>query len=250
MKIKIKLATEQLLNPVVFRTNETLNKMRTSLIILSLLTATIGYANRGVTEYENVSESLKSRKIQRSDYILTGTQNVLNWVGSKPGSQHHGTVIITEGKISLSGNVLTAGNFKFDLNSIIDLDLENPGMNAKLVRHLKSSDFFDAEKFPVASFEIVSVKSMKSTNELKEGEVVTNSEVTGNLTIKGITKSIVFPARIIIEKNKVSVTTNPFTINRTLWGVNYQSKSIIAELKDKFIYDEIVLSFNLNFNKV
>lgn len=47
--------------------------------------------------------------------------------------------------------------------------------------HLKSADFFDAEKYPVITF--------KSTNvELGENN---QYKVTGDLTVKGITKSVV-----------------------------------------------------------
>jgi polyisoprenoid-binding protein YceI len=224
--------------------------MKTSLIILSLLVAITGYAKNPLHKNNYISEHLIINQPDGNVYKLDETQNLINWVGSKPGGQHHGTLNITEGKISTSGNLVASGSFKFDMNSIIDLDLENPQMNERLVKHLKSSDFFDVTQFPVASFDIVSVKPLKSTSAVKEGEVVPNSEVTGNLTIKGITKSIVFPAKISIEKNLVSVSTNQFSLNRTWWGVNYQSKSIFAELKDRFIYDEMILSFNLKFTKI
>jgi polyisoprenoid-binding protein YceI len=224
--------------------------MKTSLIVFSLLIAITGYANNPAKEKDNITKYLIVSQADGTMYKLSGTQNLINWIGTKPGGKHNGTLNISEGKISVSGNLVTSGSFTFDMNSIIDLDLDNPQMNERLIKHLKSSDFFDAEKFPLANFNIVSVKLLKSTSAAKEGEVIPNSEVTGNLTIKGITKSITFPARIIIEKNVVSVSTNPFSINRTWWGVNYQSKSIFAELKDKFIHDEIILNFNLKFNKI
>ena len=223
--------------------------MKNSIMILVLLVALFEIQAKTLPGTTKVFNPINTFFAEGSEYVLTGSENFINWVGSKPGGQHNGTVNITEGKISVTGIAVSAGNFKFDLNTIKDLDLENPGSNAKLVGHLKSADFFDVGNFPLAGFEIVSVKSVRSTAEVKDGEVVINSEVTGNLNIKGITKSITFPARIILEKNLVTVTANPFSINRTSWGVNYQSKSIFAELKDKFIYDEIILSFNLKFSK-
>ncbi len=50
--------------------------------------------------------------------------------------------------------------------------------------HLRTNDFFDAEKFPHITFESTGVK----VKDVAEGEYV----VTGNLTIKGITKSVDF----------------------------------------------------------
>lgn len=47
--------------------------------------------------------------------------------------------------------------------------------------HLRSADFFDAEKFPKLTF--------KSTNVAKDGD---DYKVTGDLTIHGVTKPVVF----------------------------------------------------------
>ena len=56
----------------------------------------------------------------------------------------------------------------------------------KFNEHLMSGDFFDVEKYPAATFESTSVKV--------EG---TEAEITGNLTIKGITKEVTLDARLI-----------------------------------------------------
>jgi len=50
-------------------------------------------------------------------------------------------------------------------------------------KHLRSVDFFEVEKFPVITFKSTAVK------EVAKGKL----EVTGNLTIKGITKQVTFP---------------------------------------------------------
>jgi polyisoprenoid-binding protein YceI len=50
--------------------------------------------------------------------------------------------------------------------------------------HLRTNDFFDAEKFPHITFESTSVK----VKDASEGEFI----VTGNLTLKGVTKSVDF----------------------------------------------------------
>jgi polyisoprenoid-binding protein YceI len=50
-------------------------------------------------------------------------------------------------------------------------------------KHLNSPDFFDTAKFPTITFKSTSVK------EPAKGKL----EVTGNLTIKGVTKQVVIP---------------------------------------------------------
>ena len=59
--------------------------------------------------------------------------------------------------------------------------------------HLKSADFFDAEKFPAMTF--------KSTNIVKhqgDGEYA----VTGDLTIHGVTKPVTFAVEGVSEPGK------------------------------------------------
>jgi polyisoprenoid-binding protein YceI len=64
-------------------------------------------------------------------------------------------------------------NFEADINSIDTKNEQRDG-------HLKSADFFDAEKHPKMTFISKSIKKI-SDHEL---------EVTGNLTLRGVTKEI------------------------------------------------------------
>ena len=73
--------------------------------------------------------------------------------------------------------------------------------------------------------------------------------VNGNLTLKGVTKPVSFPATVAYEGNNMTLTSDSFQINRTHWNVNYASKSIFDDLKDKFVNDEIELVVKLNASK-
>jgi len=178
-----------------------------------------------------------------TEYVLNTQTSTLSWKGSKPGGDHNGVVTISEGMVTTESGKVVSGSFTFDLNTITNLDLTDAEMNAKLVGHLKSADFFDVAQFPAAAFELVSVAEIPANDQATH-------QVTGNLTIKGITKSISFPAQIAVTESSVTTVSAPFSINRTEWGVNYGSKSIFAELKDKFINDEMVISLNLSFSKI
>ena len=50
-----------------------------------------------------------------------------------------------------------------------------------------------------------------------------------------------FPATVTITDNEVSIASQPFKINRVDFGVNYGSKSVFDDLKDKFINDDVEL---------
>lgn len=168
----------------------------------------------------------------------------VQWRGVKPTGEHVGTVDITDGQVKVADGAVSSGGITIDLNSIVNHDLEGD-MNARLVGHLKSEDFFYTEQYPTAQFDIISIKEF--TGAASEGDVTPTHEVTGNLTMRGETKSITFPAAISVSGNEVNVNTNEFAVDRTNWGINFKSKKIFAELKDDFINDMINMKFDVTF---
>ncbi len=169
-------------------------------------------------------------------------ESKINWKGKKPAGEHHGYVKLSEGFLRIDDNIVKGGSFVIDMQTIKDTDLTDSKSNEKLVNHLKSKDFFDVEKFPTARFDITRVSKLKNN----PGDVnKATHRIEGNLTIKGITKKVSFDASINLLNGRFTASTPEFTINRTEWDVNYQSKSVVAGLKDQFIYDEIALSIEL-----
>jgi polyisoprenoid-binding protein YceI len=71
----------------------------------------------------------------------------------------------------------------------------------------------------------------------------------GNLTIKNKINKVKFPISLVKVDDVVTMTSTEFKINRTLWGVNYGSKSIFDDLGDKFIDDDISLQINIKEKK-
>lgn len=151
------------------------------------------------------------------------------WLAKKVTGEHNGTVGISAGALSVNGNKLVGGNFTIDLKTIKALDITDPGYNQKFISHITSGDFFEIEKFPTASFVITKVAG---------------NQVTGNLTIKGITKSITFPAEIAVKGGKVSAKAN-ITIDRTDYNIKYGSKKFFDSIGDKAIYDDFALTISL-----
>jgi hypothetical protein len=47
----------------------------------------------------------------------------------------------------------------------------------------------------------------------------------------------------------MTLSTDSFKINRTEWNINYASKSIFDDLKDKFVNDDIELKVNVTATK-
>jgi len=76
-----------------------------------------------------------------------------------------------------------------------------------------------------------------------------SQQVTGDLTIRGITHEISFPAQITMDDQMIHAKTEEIVLDRTLWEVNYKSKSVFAELKDSFIKDEMIIKLDIHFNR-
>jgi len=159
--------------------------------------------------------------------------SVVLWKGFKPTGSHNGIVKLVSGTMIIENGVIAAGEFVMDMKSITDAD-----GSARLEGHLKSADFFDVEKYPTSKFVVISSK-------LEEGKV----QVTGNLTIKDVTKSITIPATLTEVDGNYIFKSDNFNINRADFNVKYGSKSFFDKLKDKFIDDLVEMSFEVKATK-
>lgn len=181
------------------------------------------------------AKEVEATKVETTNYTVITDKSTVTWKGFKPTESHDGTIAMSKGVLSLTDNNLVGGKFKIDMNSIVVLDIPADNeYNGKLVGHLKAPDFFDVEKFPTALFEITEV--------VKKGDKVS---VSGNLTIKGITKNITFPAKVSQANGFVTFKSDLFKIDRTEFGIQYNSGKFFENLKDKLIDDLVEISFDI-----
>ena len=164
------------------------------------------------------------------DHVRVNTENsTVKWKGSKISSSHNGTVNILKGTLSIDHGTLVGGQFIIDMQSLETTDMSEE-YNKKLDGHLKNEDFFNVAEFPNALVIITSAKK-------RDGN---DYDITADLTIKGITHSINFPAVVILNGLNFTATAN-IKIDRTKWGIEYNSGNFFENLGDKLILDEIVL---------
>ncbi len=174
-------------------------------------------------------------------YTINTDASVINWEGYKPGQYGHlGTIKLTSGQLTLKDGTPESGSFVIDMNSLDETTIEDPEKKAKLEGHLKSGDFFEVEKFPTGAFEMTGVAPL-------EGNADANYTLTGNLTLKDSTKSITIPAMVTVGEGEVTVSTPEFSINRTEWGIVFNS-GVIGTLKDNLIADDVKLKITLAGN--
>ncbi len=162
----------------------------------------------------------------------------VTWKATKlMGGGHNGSIDISSGTVHVENGDIVAGSFILDMNTIMDLDLEDLSMKSDLESHLKSGDFFDVANHPTATFVITeAVKSSENSNG--------RQTITGNLTIKGITKSISFFVKVAGTDTEITANTGSFVIDRTEWEVMYRSGTL-GTAKDKIINDKVALDIML-----
>lgn len=202
---------------------------------LAFIIAACGETNQQAEQIETAEISPDSA----GDALRIAEGSQLRWTGKKLTGEHFGTLNIQEGNFYLTNGQITGGKLVIDMNSIKVLDITDAGKNADLTDHLKSDDFFSVEKHNTATFEIAGLSPMDSTDA--QGN---NTWISGNLSIKGITQGIKFPAFIELTEGNLTAKAD-FNIDRTLWDIRYRSGKFFPELGDKAISDEIGIAFEL-----
>ena len=186
-------------------------------LVLSLMTVFLFQSFTFILNAEIKEEPIKSSQIV--------------WKGYKVAGSHEGTLDLKSGTLSFDNEKLVGGSFEIDMSTIACTDLDGDSKGS-LEGHLKSPDFFDTAQFPNAILNFTNVE-VKGKN---------GYTVTADLTIKGITESIVFEASIYGKKASASIK-----IDRTTFNVKYGSGNFFEGLKDKVIYDEFDLVIDLEF---
>ncbi len=203
-----------------------------ALIAVSLLTAPAHADNPAA------AAAVRTNKAADKTYKLQPQLSTLGWVGKKVTGEHNGNIQFKDGNVLVNGSQIVGGTFTVDMNSLKVEDLKDAEYNGKLVGHLRSEDFFSIEKNPTSTFKITKVAALKGD---KAGN---NATITGDLTIKGITKSISFPAKTGV-KNGVASASGTAIIDRTKFDIKYGSKSFFESIGDKAIMDDFTMSFNV-----
>jgi len=155
-------------------------------------------------------------------FLLT-QDSTIGFVGSKVTGSHEGGFRQFDG-----GIVVVDGD---PTRSRVEVNIDTTSLwadNERLMGHLQSPDFFDVETYSTARF--VSTQIVPAAD---------GYEVTGNLELHGVTKSITFPATIEIQPDRV-VATAEFFIQRFDFDIVYPGKP------DDLIRDEVVIRLDLS----
>lgn len=201
-------------------------------LLVALLGFTVTISTAQASQLNNGGKAARTLKADPQ-------QTTLTWTGKKIGGEHAGNISLANGSLLVENNKLVGGSFTIDMTSLTNTDLTDADYNAKLVGHLKSDDFFGVEKYPEAQFKITKASPIRGA---KAGE--NNYNISGYLTIKGITKAVTFPALVKIEGDRAEATAK-ITVDRSQYNVRYGSPSFFADLGDKAIDNDFIIDLKL-----
>ncbi|MBZ9779394.1 YceI family protein [Psychroflexus sp. CAK8W] len=211
-----------------------------SMLVLSLIVTALSCKSDKKTETSDAKDAKETTEMADT-YNVNVEQSKINWVGSKPAGQHNGIVPLSEGSLMVSDDQVIGGEVTLDMTSIEVQDLE--GEDKKdLENHLmgysngKEDHFFNATKYPEAKFEITGFETVED-----------QAMLSGNLTLKEITKNITFPVNVSMNDADESLllTSEEIILDRTEWGIKFMSKSFVENLGDNFVSDQMKISFDL-----
>ncbi len=162
-------------------------------------------------------------------------QSVLGWQAEKTILKTHvntGTLNLSEGSLIFEDGELVGGEFVVDMESLAITSVHGSepatGGGSSLLKHLSSDDFFAIEDNPEAK---LIIKEADSLNSKKFGY-----KITGDLTIKDITKEITFTAEVYVDEGRIEAV-GIVNIDRTEWDIQFGSSSFFDNLGDNVISD-------------
>lgn len=187
-----------------------------------------------------ITEEQKPSDVKGQTFVVDTANSTIRFTGNGVGKNHPGKFKLSSGTVAISGNEITGGDFVINIKSM-DLEQKGDMYQNKLRPHLMSGDFFDADKFSTAKFEITHVEPYKPND--KDSSIVrgANFNVSGNLTIKDVTKNITFPAHVDLDAVTLKAKAN-FDIDRTQWKMNYGNDKTLG---DKFISEKVNIELDL-----
>jgi polyisoprenoid-binding protein YceI len=189
-------------------------------IILSFILVSCSNPADSTVDAEISEVAEPATSLSGQTYVFSENSTIA-FIGSKVTGSREGGFKKFTGSFDIKDGEPESGEFTIDMNSTwSDAD--------KLTKHLKNSDFFDVENYPETKF-VATAFSKKSDGKY---------DLSGNFTLRGVTKNITFPTTVKQTGDSVTIAAE-FDINRQDFGISYAGKV------DDLIRDEVVIKLNL-----
>lgn len=179
-------------------------------------------------------------QLKDGSYALSRNESLITWevdysIGTKG---HAGTLSFVSGTLTIKNGSIAGGNFVLDMNSVHVTDLKPDDGGKDLEKHLKDSDFLSTAQYPKGYFTVLSA----------ERNAAGNVAVSGYLILKGISNTVKMPTVMVTDTKTGVIVKSELSVNRTLWGINYQS-GLFGAIKNEAISDNMNIGLQLVFSK-
>ena len=173
-------------------------------------------------------------------FLLDTAQSVIRWTGRNLFNHHSGTVKLASGEIILRLGQLASARFTVDMTSIANEDISDSAMNAMLIAHLRSADFFDTEHHPTAQFTADAAEKIATCTE-----GTPNHLLRGTFTLRGISRPLEFPVLIATDGPRLT-GQGVLALDRTEFGSHYGSGKLFRFLGKHIVNDHIHLHVKIH----
>lgn len=164
----------------------------------------------------------------------------LEWTGRNLLNKHSGKIALKSGHLTFNHGAVTGGEIVISMADITCDDLQGTPLHDVLVHHLRSDDFFDTDRYPVARLIIHEARPMVESTPGSP-----NLHVLAALTIKDVTAPLEFTASAGLDDQGRAAAQAAFAIDRTRWGVLYGSGKFFHRLAGHLVNDLIELQVRL-----
>ncbi|MBK9992676.1 MAG: YceI family protein [Saprospiraceae bacterium] len=177
--------------------------------------------------------AIPSQLTKIDSYHIDTKQSLIYWQGATLGKTHNGSIFFNKGFFGIQNDSVIFANLEIDMHSIQNFDVTDEEKNAELIAHLKSSDFFDVEKFPFGRLKVQSSNyQMDSTGNITRNVI---------LELKGISQDQVISYKKASTDDAFRITMSALKINRQLWNIHSKFTHPVSFAKDLMIQDTIIL---------
>lgn len=187
-------------------------------------------------EKTETAESIKLTNIEEGSNI--------QWFASHLGGiePRFGKIMLQSADVSVNSGKVESAEVIVEMSTLTVENFKDDAEKTEYLRsHLAGPDFFNAPENPTAKFELATIEAAT------EGDF--NSVVTGNLTILDSTKSISFKANVNATDDLVTISSEQFAIDRTMWGMNYNVEGSEGVPADRLIANEVGFIINVKVTK-
>ena len=176
-------------------------------------------------------------------YEISRGKSTMRWIGRNLTNQHEGKIAIKSGWLAVNQSLCpVGGELILDMTKITCDDIADPSMNKVLIGHLSNDDFFKVDVFPEAGFTITEATAISDATPGSP-----NFEVSGDLTLRGVTRTATFPAMVNPVTGGIAFQAQ-FNVNRVEHGAIYGSGSLFERLGMHLVNDLVNIQITALFS--